>query len=117
MAAGWPSFAALRAAATSGQKKSRLAKETSAVVNELRVALAACFLSESTRRTGGPLTTADTRQAAELKHAAEERLAQARAITADGRKLLRALWYFSYSQADLVVNQFGAVAGAARADS
>ena len=111
VAAGWPSFAALRAAASSGQKKSRLANELSAAVNELRVTLAACFLSESTGRTSGPLTAADARQAAELKLAAEERLAEVRAIAADGRDLLRNLWYFSDSQADLVVNQFGAVAG------
>lgn len=67
VAADWPEFAALRAAVSAAGRKSRLPAAVSIAINELRVAIAADFLTRADRPRGpmGGSEQADSRALAE----------------------------------------------------
>ena len=108
VAAGWPEFAAIRAAASAGSHRQRLPQCISIAINELRVALAAALLSDPQEHDA-----ADAQRAIAAVTRAQQLYTLARAIVTDGKEPLMRAWHLSESQADLVVEQLASVAGPA----
>lgn len=112
VAADWPEFAEVRAAARAFSQRSRVQQTISAAANEVRVALAAALLAAD--RNGlavGPQTVADSEASAELVSRAHRLFDHARAIVFDGAGPLAAQWHLSPAQVETVRRGLAVVVG------
>ncbi len=115
IAADWPEFHDLRAAASAFSAKSRLTNSISILVNELKVAFGAALLSTGQRTTAASDADAAALDAT-VQHA--HRLhSHARALCTDGRRALAEAWHWRPSQIDLLLSQLAGAVGAPMADS
>ena len=116
VAAAWPAFQDLRAAAGAYAHKERLRNAVSILVNELRVALAAAHLCSRRSLIGGgdgPLSEEDHAASQACVSRAELLCDLARMIVSDGELPLRDFWHLSETQARLVCDQLRLVVGPA----
>ena len=115
IAADWPEFQQLRAAASAFSARSRLPNATSIVVNEVRVAFAAALLSERQSGAGVHAPAEADRVAAQACRDRALRLYEhCRALVADGAGPLQESWHWTAAHSELVLTALaGAVGGGA----
>ena len=106
VAADWPEFHALRAAASAQSHLSRLPQAVSIVVNELRVAMAAALISPT--QVAEPC---DQARAEEAVARASRLYQHARAIASAGPTALQEGWHWLPAQAEFLQRQLEAVVG------
>ena len=112
VAADWPEFQQLRAAASAYSARTRLANAVSIAVNELRVAFAAALLSAPATPAGSPAIPASDRAAADACQARAAQLYDhSRAIVADGAVLLQDAWCWSAAQSQSLVAAVASAVG------
>jgi hypothetical protein len=110
IAADWDGFAEIRSAARALSQKSRLTNTLSIVVNEVRVALAAAFLS--TGHTASSATALSRDDEAVRLDTIERGMrlhAHARAVISDCAGPLAREWHMSAGQIQKVLEAFGSV--------
>ena len=100
LAAGWPALADLRAAASARRGSGRLRNEISALVCDVRVALAAAFLGGLPDSDGvsSQLAEADAQDAAASRSVASRVYSDARTLLLDCGPALKSQWYLSDDQ-------------------
>ena len=100
LAAGWPALADLRAAASARRGSGRLRNEISALVCDVRVALAAAFLGGLPDSDGVSSQQAaeDAQGAAASRSVASRVYSDARTLLVDCGPALRSHWHFSDDQ-------------------
>ena len=115
IAADWPEFQQLRAAASALSARSRLPNATSTVVNEVRVACAAALLSERQSGAGVPAPAEVDRVAAQACRDRAPRLYEhCRSPVADGAGPLQVSRHWTAAHSALVLTALaGAVGGGA----
>ena len=112
VAAGWPGFAEVRAAARARSQKTRLANTLSIAANEVRVALAAGLLSADRSTLGITALTSEDEQARLDTIASAQRLhGLARAVLSDCAGPLVSEWHMSAGQVQQVQEALGSVVG------
>ena len=112
IAADWPEFAAVRAAASAPARKSRLSATLSILVNELRVSAAAAYLCHGAHRPCvGPIAAADQQRADDTVARASRLISHARTLVTDGAPLLEQHWHLTSVQAASVVHQLARTVG------
>jgi len=112
IAADWPEFAEIRAAARALSHKSRLTNALSIAVNEVRVALAAALLSSG--RPGAHVSVLSREDEAARLGVIQRALrlhAHSRAVLSDCAGPLSTEWHLSCDQIRKVMAAFGSVSG------